>query len=115
MSRVLTDYGDAIFELKAAATAASRGEPLVLWYQEQDSNLDGLAHDVDRSFVAACHPTLILDLIAKATALGGDLGRLPPPDWHDDHARGCGTVRRGCVRGCPKDTYERTGVWIGEW
>ncbi len=113
--RIVSDSDAALQALKEAAASAVRGEPLVLWYDERDVNLRGLAHDVDRSFVAACHPTLILDLIAKATALGGDLGRLPPPDWHDDHARGCGTVRRGCVRGCPKDTYERTGVWIGEW
>jgi len=38
---------------------------------------------------------------------------LPPDDWYRYHASGCGTRYRGCAPDCPKDTWERTGVWIG--
>lgn len=34
-----------------------------------------------------------------------------PPDWHAHHSEDCGTAYRGCAPDCPKDRYERTGVW----
>jgi hypothetical protein len=36
-----------------------------------------------------------------------------PREWWEYHHRDCGTLYRGCAPGCPKDTFERTGEWIG--
>lgn len=37
-----------------------------------------------------------------------------PGNWTDYHHPNCGTIFRGCdPELCPKDVYERTGVWIG--
>lgn len=38
-----------------------------------------------------------------------------PSTWTEWHHPNCGTKYRGCdPDNCPKDVYERTGVWIGE-
>jgi len=34
-----------------------------------------------------------------------------PSDWHEHHSKECGTTYRGCAPDCPKDVYEKTGVW----
>jgi len=40
-----------------------------------------------------------------------DVGEVPK-DWHTYHHKNCGTMYRGCdSENCPKDIYERTGVW----
>lgn len=37
---------------------------------------------------------------------------VPEKYWHYHHHRGCGTDFRGChPTNCPKDQYERTGIW----
>lgn len=36
-----------------------------------------------------------------------------PRDYWRFHHKGCGTEYRGCHPDCPKDIYERTGVWTG--
>ena len=41
------------------------------------------------------------------------VGVVPPPDWWNYHAKGCGKTHRGCAPDCPKDIYERTGRWVG--
>jgi hypothetical protein len=36
----------------------------------------------------------------------------PPPNWCEHHHEECGTRFRGChPTRCPKDQYEKTGVW----
>jgi hypothetical protein len=39
-------------------------------------------------------------------------GEAPEGYWRFHHP-GCGTEYRGCHPDCPKDIYERTGVWTG--
>lgn len=36
-----------------------------------------------------------------------------PNDWHMHHKKECGTKYRGCAPDCPKDVYEKTGIWTG--
>lgn len=33
--------------------------------------------------------------------------------WHCCHSPDCGTKYRDCAPDCPKDVWERTGVWTG--
>ena len=35
----------------------------------------------------------------------------PPKDYYLYHHKDCGTKYRGCSKDCPKDRYEKTGVW----
>ena len=44
--------------------------------------------------------------------LKGVVLREPLP-WYAIHTEECGTMYRGCSPDCPKDIWERTGVWIG--
>lgn len=38
-----------------------------------------------------------------------------PDDYHTHHHRNCGTKYRGCDPvNCPKDQYEKTGIWKPE-
>lgn len=36
-----------------------------------------------------------------------------PLEWWQYHHCDCGTRYRGCSPECPKDVFERTGLWIG--
>lgn len=36
-----------------------------------------------------------------------------PENWYTYHSVDCGTRYRGCAPDCPKDIWERTGVWTG--
>jgi len=41
-------------------------------------------------------------------------GTKPPKDWEQYHSPRCGSYFRGCAPECPKDIYEKTGVWTGK-
>lgn len=36
-----------------------------------------------------------------------------PLEWWQYHHKDCGRPYRGCAPECPKDTFERTGLWTG--
>jgi hypothetical protein len=69
----------------------------------------------------------ILDLVGSRAAdrtyaweclkeLGGFFTKVRvglPKKWSDCHSHECGTAYRGCAPNCPKDVWERTGLWIG--